>query len=115
MLVLGHRNGAWVFPKGHLDPGETALQAALREVEEEAGVAAVRLGTLTQTTRYTNARGEKRVITWFPMTTQATAPVLREATFPRGAFLPPAEARVRLSYDEDKTLLDALLTQDGAR
>ena len=39
VLLLGHRNGTWVFPKGHLDPGETELEAALREVEEEAGVA----------------------------------------------------------------------------
>jgi 8-oxo-dGTP pyrophosphatase MutT (NUDIX family) len=28
------------LPKGHLDPGENALQAALREVREEAGVLA---------------------------------------------------------------------------
>lgn len=27
----------WTFPKGHLEPGESALQAALREVEEETG------------------------------------------------------------------------------
>ena len=27
----------WTFPKGHLEKGETALQAALREVEEETG------------------------------------------------------------------------------
>jgi 8-oxo-dGTP pyrophosphatase MutT (NUDIX family) len=28
----------WVFPKGHIDPGETAEQTALRETYEEAGV-----------------------------------------------------------------------------
>lgn len=27
----------WTFPKGHLEKGETARQAALREVEEETG------------------------------------------------------------------------------
>src|SRR5882672_11199642 len=27
----------WTFPKGHLEPGETAEQAAVREVEEETG------------------------------------------------------------------------------
>lgn len=27
----------WTFPKGHLDPGETPRQAALREVREETG------------------------------------------------------------------------------
>jgi len=28
----------WVFPKGHIDPGETAAETALRETWEEAGV-----------------------------------------------------------------------------
>ena len=27
----------WTFPKGHLDPGESPMAAALREVEEETG------------------------------------------------------------------------------
>ena len=32
--------GLWVLPKGHIEPGETAEVAAVREVEEEAGVRA---------------------------------------------------------------------------
>jgi diadenosine hexaphosphate hydrolase (ATP-forming) len=30
----------WVFPKGHVEPGETREAAAVREVREEAGVRA---------------------------------------------------------------------------
>ncbi|MCL7454885.1 MAG: NUDIX domain-containing protein [Anaerolineae bacterium] len=30
------------LPKGHIEPGESHLQAALREVEEEAGLAEIR-------------------------------------------------------------------------
>lgn len=39
----------WVFPKGHIEPGESAEAAASREVREETGVDAeviARLGTL---------------------------------------------------------------------
>lgn len=36
------RNGPglpwWGFPKGHVDPGEKILEAAMREIEEETGI-----------------------------------------------------------------------------
>ena len=39
LLVTAKRNpDHWVFPKGHLEPGETLEAAARREAEEEAGV-----------------------------------------------------------------------------
>jgi len=28
----------WIFPKGHIEPGETAAETAARETKEEAGV-----------------------------------------------------------------------------
>lgn len=37
-LLLIYRKGKWDLPKGKLDPGEEAEEAALREVEEETGV-----------------------------------------------------------------------------
>ena len=38
-LVVSSSDGAnWVLPKGHIDPGETPETAALRELQEEAGV-----------------------------------------------------------------------------
>jgi 8-oxo-dGTP pyrophosphatase MutT (NUDIX family) len=37
-LVISSSDGLnWVLPKGHIDPGETAEVAALRELAEEAG------------------------------------------------------------------------------
>jgi 8-oxo-dGTP pyrophosphatase MutT (NUDIX family) len=41
LLVRGKKDPqSWVFPKGHIEPGENARDAALREVLEEAGVRA---------------------------------------------------------------------------
>jgi 8-oxo-dGTP pyrophosphatase MutT (NUDIX family) len=39
LLVTARRNpDCWIFPKGHVEYGETAEEAAVREAEEEAGV-----------------------------------------------------------------------------
>lgn len=43
----GHSDGyAWTFPKGRPNPGETAEEAALREVLEESGVFARIVGLI---------------------------------------------------------------------
>lgn len=39
--------GLWGFPGGHVEPGETALNAAVRELQEETGVLAVAVEYLT--------------------------------------------------------------------
>jgi len=36
-LLMQHAS-RWDLPKGHVDPGETDLECALRELEEEAGI-----------------------------------------------------------------------------
>jgi ADP-ribose pyrophosphatase YjhB (NUDIX family) len=36
----------WVFPKGHIEAGESAAEAAVREVQEESGVVAELVGPI---------------------------------------------------------------------
>lgn len=38
VLVVNQNGDSWSLPKGHVEPGETDLQAAIREIAEESGV-----------------------------------------------------------------------------
>ncbi|MDR7278606.1 NUDIX hydrolase [Catenuloplanes atrovinosus] len=42
-LIRHPRFGRWMLPGGHVEPGENPAEAALREVREEAGLAATLL------------------------------------------------------------------------
>jgi 8-oxo-dGTP pyrophosphatase MutT (NUDIX family) len=44
LLVHHNKIGLWLYPGGHVDPNETPAEAAVREVIEETGVAAVVVG-----------------------------------------------------------------------
>ena len=37
-LLACERSGYWVFPKGHMEDGESEYETALREVQEETGL-----------------------------------------------------------------------------
>ncbi len=43
LLIKNAAHGHWDFPKGHIDPGEDEMQAALRETREECGIAALEI------------------------------------------------------------------------
>ena len=47
LLVRAKRDpSAWIFPKGHIEPGETARATAVRETQEEAGVLGEAIGEI---------------------------------------------------------------------
>lgn len=51
LLLVKRRNepdaGLWGFPGGHVDLGETAMDAAVRELQEETGIIGRPLGYIT--------------------------------------------------------------------
>ena len=51
LLMINLRNH-WDLPKGHIEPGEESLTAALREAEEETGIKAEIIGNKPLATTY---------------------------------------------------------------
>ncbi|MCO5174925.1 MAG: NUDIX domain-containing protein [Trueperaceae bacterium] len=112
VLLLRHGSGHWVFPKGHVEQGETQLQAALREVAEEAGVRArCDHPKRTWTTYYRNPRGVHRLITWYRCEAEDTSTNVTEEAFVAGGFYPPAEAFELLTHRTDRDLLRRVLNE----
>ncbi len=58
--------GDWTLPKGKLDPGEGFEQAALREVEEEAGLRC-ELGRELGSVAYTDRKGRSKLVRYWLM------------------------------------------------
>ncbi len=106
LLVHRPNYGDWSFAKGKLDPGESHEEAALREVREETGFHC-ELGEEVATASYRDRKGRPKIVRYWTMTTTG------------GTFVPDEEvdaivwlsrprARQQLSYDRDKTILDAV-------
>ncbi|MBX3235174.1 MAG: NUDIX domain-containing protein [Nitrospiraceae bacterium] len=97
----------WCFPKGRLDNGETAAEAAVREVEEETGWRC-RIDKQLACTEYwfqREGRRFRKTVVWFGM-----SPIEHSRT-PDGEveevlWLPLDEARSKLTYPSDLGLLE---------
>ncbi|WP_190213873.1 NUDIX hydrolase [Kitasatospora indigofera] len=102
----------WSLPKGKLDPGESLVQAALREVEEETGLRCV-LGAELPAQHYLAQGRPKEVRYWAAVPVGGSFTPNREVD--RLEWLPARKARARLTHDRDRVLVDALLAALGAR
>ncbi len=106
LLVHRPKYDDWTLPKGKLEPGETHEQAALREVEEETGLAC-ELGRELASTGYRDSKDRPKVVRYWAMRPLS------------GSFTPHQEvdevrwseleaAKSLLTHDHDRAVLDGL-------
>jgi 8-oxo-dGTP diphosphatase len=97
----------WSLPKGKLDPGETFEDAALREIEEEAGLRC-RLEEELEATHY-EVSGRPKVVRWWRMTVLEDLGADPDDEVDRVRWVTPGEALVVLSYEADKRLVRSVV------
>jgi 8-oxo-dGTP pyrophosphatase MutT (NUDIX family) len=109
ILLIRDQYGRWTIPKGHLDPGETEEQAAVREVREETGVVGdlgAFIGVITyQVTKRREAY--QKQVAFFLMRAKTTelTPQASEGISAIGWFT-PQEALERIGYPQVYEIVD---------
>jgi 8-oxo-dGTP pyrophosphatase MutT (NUDIX family) len=102
LLVTAKKEpSAWIFPKGHIEPGENAGQAALRETQEEAGVDGELIGPAGAALEFQSGSESVRV-EYFVI--RATSEV-DETDGRKKEWLPFDQALARLTYESARQLL----------
>lgn len=109
-LILRHRQGAhWAFPKGRIEPGESPIAAARREVAEETGIEMLTphpkfRRTVSYRFRRHGAPVHKTVI--YHLARAGDRRVRLSDEHSAAAWLPHREVRARLTYPESRKLVD---------
>ncbi len=103
------------LPKGHLDAGETAEQAATREVREEGGVEADLIGHLGDVRYWYRRRGRavpKRVA-FYLFHYRAGDPADHDDEVEEARWMALTEAATALSYEGERQMVLRALSQSA--
>jgi len=100
----------WTFPKGHIERGEKAEEAALREVEEETGYRCEIVRPFERVQYYFRRDDQltKKTVTWFLMRPLEKTGVHDPEEILEAEWVSMGEAQKRAKYKSDKTLLGKL-------
>jgi 8-oxo-dGTP pyrophosphatase MutT (NUDIX family) len=111
----GRSPGSWETVHGHIDPGETPVAAALREVREETGLVPPRLYNLSRVEAfYRHGTDEITLIPVFAGVVEGAAEPRCSPEHDQVAWLTPAAAADRFSWPRERRALEDVLSILGS-
>ena len=111
----GRSPGSWETVHGHIEPGETPVQAALREVREETGLDPARLYNVSRVEAfYRHRTDEIALIPVFAAVVDGAAEPRASPEHDRVEWLAPAAAAARFAWPRERRALDDVLSILGS-
>lgn len=110
----GRNPGSWETVHGTIEPGETPVQASLRELREETGLVPLRFYNLSRIEGfYLHAVDELAIIPAFAAMVAADAEPRLSGEHDASCWLPPADAARRFAWPRERRALDDVLSIVG--
>jgi 8-oxo-dGTP pyrophosphatase MutT (NUDIX family) len=107
ILLILDKYGHWTLPKGHLEPGESEEQAAVREVFEETAVSGV-LGPLVAQIAYDvvkNSRPRTKQVSFFLLHAADGSASPQAGEVAAVEWVAPDQALARIGYRQVREVL----------
>ena len=101
LLIKNKRSAHWGFPKGHIEPGETKQQTAVREVLEETGIHVKLINGFESVSKYKI----EKVVSIFVGTTNDTSTCIQPEEIEDYIWLTYDRALSILKFENDKAII----------
>lgn len=118
ILVVNQHGNSWSLPKGHIDPGEDAKQAAEREIKEESGISQLsfvkELGSYERYRIGINGReetNELKHITIFLYRTSQNQLAPEDPDNPEARWVNETEVTGLLTHPKDKEFFESIRSE----
>ena len=119
MILVVNQNGtSWSLPKGHVNSGEEPLQAAIREITEESGIADLHflraLGAYGRFKLGKNTGEDKhewKVLLFFLFKAKQDELNPKDPHHPQARWVHPDEVEALLTHPKDKAFYKSIRSQ----